>query len=76
MKLQLIDECKHWWKMFSVQMMGLSIAIQGAWGAFGDDLKTYIPHFVASGISMALLLLGIGGRLVKQNSIAGDKPDA
>lgn len=67
--LQLVDEAKKWWKLFSVQMMGLSIAIQGAWSAFGDDLKTYIPHVVASGVSMALLLLGIGGRMVKQNNM-------
>ena len=68
MKFELIENAaKRWWRLFSVQMMGLSIAIQGAWSAFGDDLKTYIPHAVASGLSVALLLLGIGGRVVKQN---------
>lgn len=70
MKIDIVDDVKHAWRWFSVQMMALSLAIQGAWAVLGDDIKTYIPHFVAQGVSMLLLFLGIGGRMVKQN-----KPD-
>jgi hypothetical protein len=74
MNFQLIPQVRKWWKLFSVQMMGLSLAIQGAWGAFGDDLKTYIPHAAITAISCVLLFLGIGGRLVVQPKITQDPP--
>lgn len=65
-KIELIEDAGRWWRMFSVQAMMLSAAVQGAWSAFSADLKTYIPHGVVSAISIGLLAVGVGGRMVKQ----------
>lgn len=64
--IKLIDEWRKAWKWFSVQAMGLAIAIQGAWAAVPDSLQSAVPHSIVTGVTMALLVLGIAGRLVDQ----------
>jgi hypothetical protein len=64
--MKLIDDARNWWRMRSVQMMGAAVAIQGAWTAIPDDMRNTIPHRIVSGITIALLLLGIAGRLTQQ----------
>lgn len=51
---------------FSLQAMVLVAAIQGCWAALPDDLKQHFPEKVVAGVSIALLVLGVGGRLVRQ----------
>jgi hypothetical protein len=46
--------------------MALAAAVQGAWAAVPDDMKTHIPTWIVTASTIALLLAGIGGRLVKQ----------
>lgn len=65
--MRLIEEAKHAWKLFSMQAMGLGLALQGAWQAAPDDMKGTIPHAWVSYATMALLVLGMVGRLVKQS---------
>lgn len=67
--MTLVDNAKQAWKWFSVQAMALALAIQGAWEVLPDDMKASIPHNLVTYTTLALLALGIGGRLVKQ-----DKP--
>jgi hypothetical protein len=50
-----------------MQAMALVAAIQGSWAALPDDLRRHFPEHLVAGVSIALLLLGIGGRLVRQN---------
>lgn len=66
MKIQLIDDARKWWRMFSVQAMLWAGAVQGAWAAFGDDLKASVPHWMVTALTLFLLSAGIGGRMVKQ----------
>jgi hypothetical protein len=40
--------------------------LQAAWAALPDDLKQHVPAGIVTAVSIALLLLGIGGRLVRQ----------
>ena len=54
------------WRWFSLQAMVLSGVVQAAWDALPADLKQYLPHWLGLVLSLSLLLLGIGGRLVKQ----------
>ena len=68
--MKLVDEVKQAWRWISVQCMAWAIAIQGAWEAAPDDLKAGIPPKLVTYVTLALLGLGIVGRLVKQ----GDKP--
>ncbi|HWA70358.1 MAG TPA: hypothetical protein VG821_11065 [Rhizomicrobium sp.] len=62
----LVENWRGAWRWFSLQAMALVVAIQGAWGAMPDDLKQHFPARAVTAVSVALLLLGIGGRLVKQ----------
>jgi hypothetical protein len=64
--MKLVDDVKQAWKWFSVQAMALAVAVQGAWASISDDLKAHVPHWVPASLTIALLCLGIGGRLVRQ----------
>lgn len=46
--------------------MFLATAIQGAWMYVPDDLKEQVPHNMVYILTMAILLLGLAGRLLKQ----------
>jgi len=64
--MRLVEEWRIAWRWFSMQAMALVVAIQGAWAALPDDLKQHFPGRLVTAVSVALLLLGIGGRLVSQ----------
>jgi hypothetical protein len=64
--MRLVEEWRSAWRWFSLQAMALTAAIQAAWAALPDDLKQHVPAKAVTAVSVALLLLGIGGRLVKQ----------
>ncbi len=54
------------WRWYSLQAMLLSGAVQAAWEALPADLKQVLPHWLGLTLSLSLLALGIGGRLVQQ----------
>jgi hypothetical protein len=64
--MRLVEEWRSAWRWFSVQAMALTAAIQLSWTALPDDLKRHFPPRLLTAVSIALLLLGIGGRLVRQ----------
>ncbi len=63
---RLVENWKEAWRWFSLQAMALVVAVQGAWAAMPDDLKQHFPSWLVTALSVSLLLLGIGGRLVRQ----------
>lgn len=65
-KPTLVDDAKRCWRWLSVQAMAVAGAIQGAWLVMPDDLKSRIPEGLVQWVSLALLVLGIAGRVVKQ----------
>jgi hypothetical protein len=65
--MKLIDEWKQAWRMFSVQAMAAGVALQGAYVAMPDTFQQLIPHEWMHYISIALLVLGLFGRLVQQS---------
>lgn len=65
--MKLVDEAKHAWRMLSVQAMTAALALQGAWASAPDDMKASIPHQYVAYATGALLVLGMLGRLVKQD---------
>jgi hypothetical protein len=69
MKPRLIPNWKRAWRMFSVQAQAGALAVLGAWQAVPEDLKAAIPAPYVYGLAMALLVLGIVGRLVDQPKV-------
>jgi len=63
---RLVEDWGRAWRWFSVQAMVLSGVVQAAWDALPADLKQYLPHGLGLALSLGFLLLGIGGRLVRQ----------
>mgnify|MGYP001129370134 CR=1 FL=1 len=61
-----VREWKQAWRWFSVQAMAASAAIQAVWVTLPDDLKQHLPGWLVTALSLGLLLVGIGGRLVRQ----------
>ena len=70
--MKLIDNARNAWRMFSVQAMTVAGAIQGAWLAIPASLQDQIPGDIVKGVTIALLVLGVLGRLVKQDKVSGD----
>lgn len=66
-KINLVDDWRKAWKWFSVNCMVLAASIQGAWIYIPEDLRNSIPKEIVSGITLALLILGVIGRLIKQD---------
>lgn len=64
--MKLIEDWKDAWRWFSVQAMAAAGALQVVWIGMPDDLKASIGPQWVQGITFALLLLGVFGRLVKQ----------
>lgn len=65
--MKLVDDFKQCWRWISVQAMVLAGAVQGAWLMIPDDMRTSIPPHVVQGVTIALLVLGVAGRLVDQS---------
>ena len=68
--MTLIEEWRQAWRWFSMQAMALAAAVQGAWAAVPADMKAHVPAALLTTATIALLLAGIGGRLVKQERLA------
>lgn len=64
--MKLVDDVKHAWKWISVQAMTASAAVQAAWVSFPDDLKQHFPAWIVTTLSIGLLVVGVGGRMIKQ----------
>lgn len=70
--MQLVEDWRKAWKWFSVHAMVYAAAIQGTWLQLPDDIKTRVPESLVSGATIALLVLGVIGRIVKQEKDEDD----
>ena len=64
--MKIVDDAKRWWRWFSMQAMVAAAAIQGAWVFIPDSMRDSFPKNWIQGFTVALLVLGIAGRLVNQ----------
>ena len=64
--MKLVDNWRNCWRWFSTQAMVGAGAVQGAWLFVPDDLRSTIPPQWLQGITIALMVMGVAGRLVKQ----------
>lgn len=64
--MKLVDNARQSFRWFSVQAMVLAGAIQTAWLSLPPDLKARVPADWVDAVTIAVLVLGVIGRLVKQ----------
>jgi hypothetical protein len=67
--MKLVDNARRAWRWFSMHCMAGAAAIQAAWIQLPDDLRSTLTK-PAAYLTIALMVLGVIGRLVKQ-----DEPD-
>ena len=65
--MKFVENAKQSWKWFSMQAMTLAGALQGTWVTIPEDLKSSVPTNLVHYITLALVIAGIVGRLVKQD---------
>lgn len=64
--MKLIEEWKECWKWFSVQANVIGGSISVGYAAMYEQLKDTIPAPYMAGITAAVFVLGIVGRLANQ----------
>ena len=64
--MKIVEDAKRWWRWFSMQAMLAAAAIQGAWIFIPSEMRDSFPKNWIQGFTVALLVLGIAGRLVQQ----------
>jgi len=67
----LIHNWRKAWRMLSVQAMAVAGAVQAAWAVLPDDMKTTVPPTLVQWLTLVLLALGIGGRVIDQPKTKG-----
>lgn len=68
--MNLVHNWRDAWRWVSMQSMSIAIAIQATWALLSDDMRLLVPHKMVAWGTVAFLVTGIIGRLVKQ-----DKPN-
>lgn len=52
--------------------MALAAAVQGAWMGIPDDLRDNIPRNAVHILTIFILVTGVGGRLIRQDTKKDD----
>lgn len=65
-KFELVENWRQAWRWISVNCMVVAIAVQGTWASLEADQRASIPGWAVTALTIALLGLGVIGRLVKQ----------
>lgn len=64
--MKVVENAKDWWRWYSVHAMTVAAAVQGAWLALPDDMRASAPDGLVHLVTLALMVLGVSGRMVKQ----------
>lgn len=73
MIVKLVDDWKDCLRWFSVNMMVIAATIQGVWASLSEDMRASIPTEIVSGLTIFTLVLGVAGRLIKQERRKGKR---
>lgn len=65
-KPQLVSDFRSAWRWFSVQMPALNTAFLLTWANLPEKFQSVLPVSWVIGIAVALLVLGVAGRLIDQ----------
>ena len=70
--MKFVDDIEGTWKHYSTIALSAAGGLQGAWISIPDAIKANLPVTVGqavSWISLAILLLGLFGKFVKQPDV-------
>lgn len=70
-KLRLVQNWRRFMKWYSMHSMLLTIALLGAWAALPAKMQDAFSPMEIKLMAIALLVLGVGGRLVDQTPRRG-----
>lgn len=65
--MKLVPNWKNGWKWLSVHLMVLGGAIQGAWIAFPDSMRSFLPDKYAHFAAMCVFGSAIAARFIDQS---------
>lgn len=65
-RIELVDGWRNAHKWISTNCMALAAALQLSWVYVPPDLKVNLPPHILNGVTVALLVLGVVGRMFKQ----------
>lgn len=79
--MKLTQDAKVWWKLWSTRLNALGLLVTGwltafpdaalfAWNAMPADMKAFFPAQYMPFIGLAILVLGILARFVKQEKLS------
>ena len=68
--MKLVENAGSWWKMFSMQAQVINTALLVSWQTLPTTLQTILPVEYLLVIAVGLLVLGMIGRMVKQDNVA------
>jgi protein-S-isoprenylcysteine O-methyltransferase Ste14 len=66
--MRLVDDWRKALKWFSVQIPAVNVAFLATWAALPPKFQDALPVPWVIGIAVVLLVLGIVGRLIKQET--------
>lgn len=68
--MKIVPNWKNGWKWLSVHLMVLGGAIQGAWVAFPDSMRSFLPDKYAHLAAMCVFGSAIAARFIDQSGKA------
>jgi|GEM_PF-1107972 len=68
-RLQLVADWRNAWRWISTHCMLVAIAIQAGWQELPAELQAAVPEQWVTWGTVAVLALGLVGRVVKQASL-------
>jgi hypothetical protein len=64
--MKIVEEWRQSWRWLSVQVPALNTAFLGTWALLPEKFQDSLPLPYVLGIAIALLVLGVAGRLIDQ----------
>jgi hypothetical protein len=71
MKFEIVHNWRSAWRFISMRAMAANVAFLGTWAALPDDLKSALPSWLVPTVAVIVLVIGMGGRLIKQEPKQG-----
>ena len=72
--MNLVEDWKDCWRWFSTRAMVIAAALQTGWMQIPENFKADVPPSFVHWLTVAILVAGVVGRVVKQKGSVADEP--